>query len=118
MAKDKSPEEFEKFMAGADQMSHSKNYGLQVYLALFDEFYTKCGGSGGYFTSSGETIGECKLFATLHLLPPLQSSDVFAKFPNVALFYNTFAMKAKVKAVMETHIDTAAQYFIRPPAAS
>lgn len=118
MAKDKNPEEFEKFMAGADQTTHSNAYGLQVYLSQFDEFYTKCGGGEGRFTSSGETIGECKLFATLHLLPPLQSSDVFAKFPNVALFYSTFAMKAKVKAVMETRIDTAAQYFIRPPAAS
>lgn len=115
MAKDKSPEEFEKFMAGADQMAHSKEYGLQVYLAQFDEFYTKCGGSGGCFTSSGETIGECKLFATLHLLPPLQSSEVFAKCTNVALFYESFAMKAKVKAVMEKHIDNKPQYFIQPP---
>lgn len=113
-ATNKSREEFKSFMQGRDKTTHSSQQGLQVYLAQFEEFHTKCRGVGGNYTSAGITVGEIKLYATLCLLVPLKA-DVFASYPNLTAFMNNFKANAKVKGVMDGRLGSCAQYFIKPP---
>ena len=45
------------------------SYGIPVYLNYLETYLGSCGGvQTGKFTASGVTIGECKLFATLHII--------------------------------------------------
>lgn len=118
MAKDKSPEAYKDFMAGADATTHSNAQGLQVYLAQFEAFYAACGGKDGKFTSTGSTIGEIKLFATLHIVRVLQA-DVFSAYPNLTSFMDFYTANEKVKGVIDGTAKNMTgppmQYFITPP---
>ena len=77
MATDKSPDEYNSFMSGADPTTHSSQQGLQVYLTQFENFGSL---DAGKFSSSG-TIGEIKLFATLQILLSVKD-DVLQGYPN------------------------------------
>jgi len=115
MAADKSPEEFNAFISSADKTVHSSQQGLQVYLGQFENFPS----TDGKFTTSGITIGEIKLFSTLHLLM-LVKADALDAYPKLSKFMDTFRATDKVKAVLDgTASNMAAaplaQYFIAPP---
>eukprot|EP00930_Biecheleria_cincta_P056712 TRINITY_DN42787_c0_g1_i1.p1 TRINITY_DN42787_c0_g1~~TRINITY_DN42787_c0_g1_i1.p1 ORF type:complete len:252 (+),score=54.68 TRINITY_DN42787_c0_g1_i1:70-825(+) len=114
MAKDKSADEFKKFWEGSDKLSHSNAQGLLVYLDQLEDFYKKCGGSGAKFTSTGTTVGEIKLFATLYLCTLIQP-DVLAKHSNVNAFVKNFLANPKAKVVMDEKMKGKIQYFIAPP---
>jgi len=120
MAQDKSPEEYQKFMDGNDRNCHSNAQGLQVYLSQLEDFYAKTGGSAGKFTTSGTTIGEIKLFATLLLLVMIKA-DVLASYPNLSTFMATMGGNDKVAAVVAGNLparnltEPPTQYFISPP---
>eukprot|EP00411_Alexandrium_monilatum_P024460 CAMPEP_0175224616 /NCGR_PEP_ID=MMETSP0093-20121207/21942_1 /TAXON_ID=311494 /ORGANISM="Alexandrium monilatum, Strain CCMP3105" /LENGTH=253 /DNA_ID=CAMNT_0016518261 /DNA_START=65 /DNA_END=826 /DNA_ORIENTATION=+ len=116
MEPDKDTEVFRNFMTGADATTHSKNQGLQVYLTQFENFYTKCGGKLGKMTSSGTTIGEIKLYATLKLLLLVQG-DLLASYPNLTAFMGAYEANPTVNRVMTERCKGLKQYFISPPTA-
>mmetsp|Transcript_1598 Transcript_1598/g.3922 ORF Transcript_1598/g.3922 Transcript_1598/m.3922 type:complete len:243 (+) Transcript_1598:140-868(+) len=119
MAPDKSPENYTAFMTADDKNTHSNAQGLKVYLWQFEEFYTKNGGKDGKFTSSGVTVGELKLFATLQILV-LIKADVLSGFPILLAFMGAMSERAPVKAILDGTAKGMSsgpfpQYFIAPP---
>lgn len=125
MQPDKSPEDFEKLWTGADRDTHSSQQGIPVYLAQFEEFYAKVGGRDGLFTSSGVTIGEIKLYATLALLL-LIDNGILSNYPGLLEFYMRWENDARIRIPLEIGGDTTIldialsewgwqQYFVAPP---
>ena len=60
-----------------------------MYLKQLEGFFAAAGGSGGKFTASGTTVGECKLFTTLHTLVMIKP-DVLAGFGGLEAFHARF----------------------------
>lgn len=118
MAKDKDKEAYTAFMAGADKNTHSNAQGLHVYLAQFEEFFTKRGGKDGKFTRSGKTVGELKLFATLQCIVYVKS-DVLSNYPNLLAFMQKLSEAPQVKGVLEGTAKNMSgplpKYFIDAP---
>jgi len=117
LAPDKSPEDFDALWNGADRNTHSSQQGVPVYLAQFEEFYARVGGNSGKFTSSGTTIGEIKLYATLAILL-LIDNTVLANFPGVLEFYMRWDNDPQIKELLDTAMAewNWATYFIKPAA--
>mmetsp|Transcript_100842 Transcript_100842/g.314366 ORF Transcript_100842/g.314366 Transcript_100842/m.314366 type:complete len:155 (+) Transcript_100842:123-587(+) len=118
-AKDKVPPEvLQKFWAKPDPgsyASHNREFGVHVYLSLIEAFYKRCGGAGK-FTSTGRTVGECKLWTMLHALKMIQG-DVLSDYEGVASFYEAFGADEKTRAVVESGGRMPApfkQYFVAP----
>eukprot|EP00439_Symbiodinium_sp_Y106_P057305 s453_g8.t1 len=63
-------------------------------------FYKSSGGTGGKFTSSGITVGECKLFSTLHAMK-LAKDDILADYAELSGFYDRFAAEAATQAILK-----------------
>merc|ERR1712032_1078718 len=114
MAKDKSPEDYTTFWTGSDATTHSNSQGLLVYLAQFDNYMEKCGAGDDKYTTSGVTIGEIKLFATLAIVQLVDAAVPFP--PKVSAFMARFNADAKVRAVMDEKFGSCGQYFIQPGA--
>merc|ERR1712013_980393 len=100
MEKTKDPSEFMKFWEGADRNTHCAKQGLRVYLNQLEAFYIKCGRGDGKFTSSGITVGECKLFATLKCLT-MVDANVLMGCPCLSTFMGRFGALSQVRAVVE-----------------
>jgi len=113
-----SQEEYDAlWSSSASQSAHNKEFGFHVLLQLLEEFHQACGAGPGKFTSTGKTVGECKLFTILHILKTVKE-DAFAPFPNVGAFYETFAADPKTKDILETGGRMGGQfkpYFIAQP---
>ena len=58
-------------------------------------------GKEGYLTLNGKSVGECKLWATLHMLVMIKS-DVLAPFPALTAFYERFGGEAATKRASST----------------
>lgn len=114
LAKDKSPEEYNKFWTGSDPNTHSNAQGLLVYLAQFESYMEKCGAGSDKYTTTGMTIGEIKLYATLAIVQLVDATVPFP--PKVSAFMARFNADAKVKVVMDEKVSSCKQYFIQPPA--
>jgi hypothetical protein len=120
MAPDKSVADFEALWLGVDRESHSSQQGIPVYLTQFEEFYAKVGGRDGLFTSSGVTIGEIKLYATLAVLL-LIDNGILQNYPGLLEFYMRWENDPRVRVGETTILDVALQewgwqqYFIAPP---
>ena len=56
-------------------------------------------GKEGYLTLNGKSVGECKLFATLHMLVMIKS-DILAPFPALTAFYERFGGEEATKRVV------------------
>lgn len=84
--------EREKFWEMADEMSHNANYGIKVYCKQLENFYKQCGNAveSGKFTSTGTTVGECKLFASVHACVMIKGEDLLKDSPCLLLFYKRF----------------------------
>jgi len=103
----------EAFWMAADEKSHNRNFGVKVYLQLLEAFYKTCGAEGGKFTTSGVTVGECKLFATLHSLV-LIKADILKDYPGLNSFYTRFASEAPTQSILKDGgkmPDAFGQYF-------
>ena len=85
-------DEVDKFWAdaagGGDKSTHNLKQGVGAYLTYLEKFHSICGNNPGY-TTAGNTVGECKLFSSLHNLVMLQE-DVLKPFPGVSGFYEGF----------------------------
>jgi hypothetical protein len=104
MVKDKVPQErLRAFWEDADATKHCKDFGIRVLLNHLETFYRSCGvhtSQPGQFTVSGISVGECKLFTTLHMLK-LMKADILAKYVGLTEFYSRFAALKKTKDVLE-----------------
>ena len=107
-----SREELTKLWTIVDQTVHNREQGLHVNLALLDAFGRS--GNDGRFTASGVSVGECKLYATLHTLA-LIDPDVLRPHARLSAFFERFAELEPSRAVIDTGGEMAgkfAQYFI------
>ena len=90
--------------------------GVRVYLDSLEKFLASCNGTTtGKYTAYGLTVGECKLFVTLHILKSIQP-DVLSGFPGMSAFYERIAALDKTKGVLEGTLDNMPgpfkQYFV------
>ena len=103
------------FWSNSDETKHNLEQGVAVYLSHLERFHGACD-NGVAYTSSGNTVGECKLFAMLHALK-LIKDDALAGFPKVETFYSHFAAMPASKAVLDDGSKFPSaflQYFIEP----
>lgn len=108
-----SAEKFEKFWTDNNANTQAKNFGVLVYLRQFENFMVKCGAGVDRFTTTGTTIGELKLYATITLV---QLVDPDMPLPtNLAAFMKRLNSEAKVRRVMDERLKDTVQYFIKPP---
>lgn len=85
-----TPEQSDLFWTDSDPTKHNRQQGLAVYLSLLENFHSSSGAGAGKFTDSGISIGEIKLWTTMHILKTIKT-DVFEAFPALAAFYDRFA---------------------------
>eukprot|EP00933_Yihiella_yeosuensis_P029197 TRINITY_DN22874_c0_g1_i1.p1 TRINITY_DN22874_c0_g1~~TRINITY_DN22874_c0_g1_i1.p1 ORF type:complete len:227 (-),score=26.32 TRINITY_DN22874_c0_g1_i1:61-741(-) len=98
--KDKcTPEQLKAFWEDTDSSKHNRDQGLHVYLTHLERFYSTCGHSDGKFTTSGTTIGECKLFTSLHCLKMIKD-DVLSNYAGLTAFYNFFGALESTKLIL------------------
>merc|ERR1711871_1486572 len=88
------------FWDSADATRHNKDQGLAVFLQLLERCYATCG-DGGRFTRAGCSVGECKLFSSLHVLVMLRP-EVLDGFPGLKEFYTRFAAEPATKDFLDT----------------
>jgi len=96
-----SAEDAKGFWTMEDASAHNKMFGIKVFLLLLDKFYDKCAAGEGKFTSSGKTVGECKLWTMLHACK-LIKDDVLNGFPGVAKFYERFAAEEQTQSILKS----------------
>ena len=110
-----SSEELEQLWSKkVDLGAHNRNQGLHVNLSLMDRFGGPKAHRTGKFTESGVTVGECKLFSTLHALVMIDET-VLQDYPGLSAFYGRFGDSKATRAVVETGANMPAafkQYFI------
>ena len=103
------------FWSDTDATKHNYDQGLGVFLNQLERFHGACD-NGAAYTSSGNSVGECKLFAMLHALK-LIKDDVLEGFEKVNQFYGNFAAMPASKAVLDDGSrfpHAFLQYFIEP----
>lgn len=93
-------EDADAFWTDENEQTHNRNFGVKVFLKLLEAFYANCGGEKGKFTSSGKTVGECKLFSSLHILK-LIKADILAAYPGLTAFYDRFAAEEATRTILE-----------------
>jgi hypothetical protein len=91
---------------------HNRNQGLHCNLALIERFGDKYSRhmDAGKFTSRGNTIGECKLFSTLHALVMIES-NILDKYARLGEFYERFGGLEGTKVVTKDTVYN--QYFVK-----
>ena len=75
--------------------------GLRVHLGYLEALYARAGAGEGRFTASGCSVGECKLFSSLHCLVMLKA-EVLDAYPGLRAFYLRFAAEPATKDFLET----------------
>ena len=116
MRKDKATaEELAAVWEGTETAKHNAGYGIPAYLG-FLETYLATRKTEAAFTASGVSVGESKLFATLHILVSIRPA-VLAPFPGLAAFYARFKGLEPTKGVLDGTLHMPGpfkQYFIDP----
>mmetsp|Transcript_83860 Transcript_83860/g.164204 ORF Transcript_83860/g.164204 Transcript_83860/m.164204 type:complete len:230 (+) Transcript_83860:77-766(+) len=82
-----------------DFTPHNREFNVSTYLYLLEEFLSKHGCGDGKFTTTGTTVGECKLWSSLHALK-LIKDDVLAKFPGLTAFYTRFCAEPAAAGIL------------------
>lgn len=96
-----TPETVENFWTNDDRAVHCRSQGVRVHLRMLEEYYNKNSPVAGAFTTSGVTVGECKLFVTLTMLK-LMRDDCLTDFPGLAAFYDRLNADEKTLSVLQT----------------
>jgi len=113
--KDKvSKEDLDAMWSVVDISSHNSAFGFVAFLRLLEEFHIACGMGEGKFTATGKTVGECSLFAKLHMLVLLKV-DALDGFSGVSSFYQRFKAEACTQEILENGGKMGvpfAQYFV------
>ena len=115
-AKSKTTER-EQFWGMSNEKSHNYQYGIRVYLKQLEDFYNNCGNDleKGKFTSSGTTIGECKLFSSLHACVMIKGDVLLEDFPCVMSFYKRFLNEKATQSIIldgGNYPHIFSQYFV------
>ena len=122
-----SPEQALHFWskATADPTRHNRKFGIYVIMSLLEKFYRKCNdGRGGVnesnrtegkFTESGCTVGEIKLWTSLHSVYMIDAS-VFddPSFAGVTAFYQRFKALPETQTILNDTKNVFQQYFLKP----
>mmetsp|Transcript_30628 Transcript_30628/g.46701 ORF Transcript_30628/g.46701 Transcript_30628/m.46701 type:complete len:261 (-) Transcript_30628:1087-1869(-) len=97
-----------------DATSDCQNFGIYVFLDLLEKFIKECG-KEGRFTTSGCTVGECKLWASLHCVY-LIDPTVLDGFDGMKKFYTRFLEEKATQAIIKGQRTEGAlaQYFVKP----
>lgn len=94
-------EDLDALWSDAGTSQHNAKFGVPDYLHYLESYLqSKAGAKQGKFTANGLTVGECKLFATLHVCSGVKS-DVLKGFPGLTKFYNRVAALKPTKGVLE-----------------
>ena len=114
--KDKHTER-ELFWNMTNAATSNENYGINVYLRQLEDFYEQCGEAheGGKFTTTGTTIGECKLFSSLHACVMIKGELLLKTYPGVLSFYKRFLQEKETQSILidgGNYPHVFAQYFI------
>ena len=114
--KDKKKER-ESFWVMTDEKAHNARYGIKVYCKQLDDFYKQCGHDvqSGKFTSTGTTIGECKLFSSLHACVMIKTVEILKDFPCVLSFYKRFLNEKATQDIIlngGNYPNIFSQYFV------
>lgn len=109
--------ERESFWGMSNENTHNYQYGIRVYLKQLQDFYNQCGfdEKDGKFTSSGTTIGECKLFSSLHACAMIKGEDLFRDFDCVLSFYKRFLNEKATQSIISdggNYPYVFSQYFV------
>jgi len=99
-----------------DPASHNKDFGIYVILELLEKFYTKCnhGGTTGKFTDSGCTVGECKLWTSLHCVHMIDPSVLDdPQCMGVNAFYKRFKSLPATQKILNDSTNVFRQYFMK-----
>ena len=94
------PEGFLAFWRAADARVHTRDFGLNLY---HDHLARSAAPTPGdaRFTAAGCSVGECKLFASLHALVLIRA-DVLAPYPLLAAFYARFEAEPPTREILAT----------------
>lgn len=90
----------------------SKNGALQGLLAMYEKFIQQAGlAKEGKFTSSGNTIGECKMFSVLNAVD-MMDEKFLSEYQGLSAFLNRFKnLPATKRAVADRGL---VQFFAKP----
>jgi len=94
-----SGDEAAAFWTDENEQMHNRNFGVKVLLKLLEAFYNNSSATDGKFTSSGVTVGECKLFSSLHALK-MTKGNVLDDYPGLSSFYDRFKAEEATQAIM------------------
>lgn len=112
-----TPEQLASLWSSTDAAVHNRDQGLRVNLGHLDAFAASEGRAWGpgRLSATGTTVGESKLFATLHTLVLIEPS-VLSAHPHLGAFYERFVDLAPTRAVLEDGGEMPGafeQYFVR-----
>mmetsp|Transcript_37869 Transcript_37869/g.56685 ORF Transcript_37869/g.56685 Transcript_37869/m.56685 type:complete len:270 (-) Transcript_37869:561-1370(-) len=99
-----------------DPLSHNRQFGIYVFLDKLEKFIQKCGkAQDGKFTTSGVTVGECKLFATLCACKKIEDS-LLQDFEGLKRFYDRFEKEPATQVILSGAKTDGVlpQYFLKP----
>ena len=103
----------------ADPTTHNRDQGLHCNLGNLDALGARCSASpsvaAGCFTETGVSVGECKLFSTLHALVLIEP-EVLRPHPHLAAFHERFGDHESTRSIVEGGGEmpgTFEQYFVR-----
>jgi hypothetical protein len=95
-------EELESFWTDSNPTAHNKRFGLRDHLGLLEQFAETMPPDVAGFTSSGCTVGECKMFHVLELVTRITgNAKTVAKYPRLLKFYTSFGELRPTKEVLE-----------------
>jgi len=97
--KDKPKDNVDALWAKDDAAAHNAQFGITVFLRLLEDFYGSCAAGEGKFTATGTTVGECSLFAKLHMLV-LIKADVLDSFPGLLAFYQRLLNSPETQEIL------------------
>ena len=111
-----SADELMALWTSTDRTVHNREQGLHANLDSLDAFAARgAAARGGRFTETGTTVGECKLFATLHTLRLIEP-EVLRPHARLDEFYEGFAEHPATRSVLErggAMPGPFEQYFVR-----
>lgn len=105
--------ELAAFWKASDRTLHNREQGLHCNLANLDAFAANY--PDALYTQTGTSVGECKLFSTLHALVLIEP-QVLRTHARLEAFYEGFAAHEATKSILGTGGNMPGvfeQYFVR-----
>jgi glutathione S-transferase len=112
-----SAEQMDALWTSSDAAVHNRLQSIPVHLQRLEAVCAAAtpGLSDGFLTSSGTSVGECKLWATLHKLRMIKGVELLEPYSTLRGFYDRFSAEEKTVGVVEhggRFPGKLAQYFV------